>query len=491
MEPDGAVTKYYPFVSNETKNILESLMTNSDSYYEFVKKIGDLIFRTSVSVDIAFIGAAHAWRIQDLQLLETIRANYSESPRILAFTYPTTSLGDRMLYCRVVKEHVSSALNDTIADWFQVKLLVHQAYFCVAVIPTADTFDLLDRIRILISKNSDLECFLLNVELVEGIASSHDGDMTKALLSFMKSLELARKYNHQFLLSSCLRAVGNTLRNTNPNESIKYQEEANIVVNQLCVPQRMHEMRNDLGLTCFALGEYDLALESLLASLEVYDSGSGPDDTTSHNIANVYLEMGRYKEALEWIETSFQYHDGEGFPMMFALKAEILIRLQRFDKIEEYLDQAMKLALASGSETGIGRVHRARGIFESEMKHWPEAMSHLEEAYSYLEKTGAMIFHNSMLFELAKVELQLFKISKTVLNSESSGPWMSRLDAHAQKFNLPGIRMKAAILKAEYMETHGDVDSARNTLEDALGILDSPSVSSIREQIVQKLISLK
>ena len=61
------------------------------------------------------------------------------------------------------------------------------------------------------------------------------------------------------------------------------------------------------------------------------------------------------------------------------------------------------------------------------------------------------------------------------------------MDEHAQKYNLLGIRMKVAILKADYLNMRGDMASARNTLEEALGILDSPSVQSISSEIQERL----
>jgi hypothetical protein len=64
---------------------------------------------------------------------------------------------------------------------------------------------------------------------------------------------------------------------------------------------------------------------------------------------------------------------------------------------------------------------------------------------------------------------------------------MSKLKTHAEKMNYPGIRMQHALLKADYQILMNDYESARETLEAALIIHDSPSVKSLRKQISEKI----
>ncbi len=491
MEADGSITKYYPFVTNDTRDILESIMKRATNYYEFALKLGEYVTNVSSSDELAFIAAVHAWRIQEQPLLMKIRERYSESPGIIALTYPTISLGDRYQFGGEVGRIIDYDLKAELPDWVRIKLLLHRAYFCNAVLPSSEAFETLEKIGRLIERNSDLECFRVNEKLIESVTYSNEGDNTNALLSATKGLELARKYNHPYLTSSFLRAQGNLLRNLNPAIAFGYLEESNALINKLGVPQRMHEVRNELGLTCLVLGELDLALESFLSSLEVYETSLGPDDTTSLNISRLYAEMGNYLEALEWIKTSFDYHRGKGFSMMYSLKAEILIRLKRFDEIEELLDQAQKLAIASGSELGLGQVKRVQGIFEASMQRWPEAMSYFEEAHSYFEQLGTMLFINQILFELAKCEMEQAIETGIELDETVSGPWMTRLIHHAEKFKLPGIAMRAAILKAKFLKSREMDVVAREILEEALGILDSPSVQTIRNEIKDELLTLR
>ena len=43
MKPMGTITKYYPFVDEETKSILGTLMDGSSSYYDFVQQLCEVV----------------------------------------------------------------------------------------------------------------------------------------------------------------------------------------------------------------------------------------------------------------------------------------------------------------------------------------------------------------------------------------------------------------------------------------------------------------
>jgi len=488
---DGTIMKHFPFVSDETRGVLESVMKRAVNYYEFALDLGEFVLNQSSSEELALIAAVHAWRIQEQRLLQRMAEHFSESPGIVAFTYRTTSVQDRFEFAEVVSQNADAALEETLPSWIQVTLLSHKAYMGSTVFPIANTHENIEDIRRIIASDPELNCFLIYVNILQAILFIEEGDMTNGLHSSMKGLELARKYNHQYHLSSCLRSTGNILRNVNPVESIDYLEEANSVITKLGVPQRMHEVRNDLGLTFTVLGEYDLAVESYLSALEVYDSGLGPDDTVSFNLAHVYSQMGHHLDSLEWIDTAFNYHDGKGFSMMYSLKAESLIRMNKFEEVDALLDEAQQLALASESEHGIGRVHRARGIYAAAKELWPEAISHLEEAYSYLTSKDSILQTNAILLELARVESEQSMHSKTSLEDDVSGPWMTKLLQHARKYRLPGIAMQAAILQSDLLTSMNKTSLAREKLETALDILDSASVGSIRNEIKERLSGLE
>ena len=61
VEPLGTITKYYKFIDEETKTILDSLMDESSSYFDFVRRLCDVVLENEVPVNLAYIAAVQAW----------------------------------------------------------------------------------------------------------------------------------------------------------------------------------------------------------------------------------------------------------------------------------------------------------------------------------------------------------------------------------------------------------------------------------------------
>ena len=49
MEPLGSITVYFPFIDEETKNVLESIMEEAYNYYDFVKILTQRILETDLN----------------------------------------------------------------------------------------------------------------------------------------------------------------------------------------------------------------------------------------------------------------------------------------------------------------------------------------------------------------------------------------------------------------------------------------------------------
>jgi len=61
MKPMGTITKYYPFIDEETKDILDALMDESSSYYDFVQRLCEFTLNNEVPVNLAYLATVQAW----------------------------------------------------------------------------------------------------------------------------------------------------------------------------------------------------------------------------------------------------------------------------------------------------------------------------------------------------------------------------------------------------------------------------------------------
>ena len=78
MKPMGTITKYYPFIDDESKSILNSLMEESSSYYEFVQHLDDLILRRSL---LAMQGQLTMLLLEELADIGQVALSWSSDER--------------------------------------------------------------------------------------------------------------------------------------------------------------------------------------------------------------------------------------------------------------------------------------------------------------------------------------------------------------------------------------------------------------------------
>ena len=145
----------------------------------------------------------------------------------------------------------------------------------------------------------------------------------------------------------------------------------------------------------------------------------------------------------------------------------------------------MSLASAIESETALYLY--SRGLYELKSGNPQTAIDSLEQALAIFEQLNIQISINRCLIALTQAEIQLASESGT---EDSSGPWMVRLESHARKKDYPGIQMHAALMRAEFLAKQGRKEEAQEVLQDALDILDSPSVKTLRKKIKKMIDEL-
>jgi tetratricopeptide (TPR) repeat protein len=164
-----------------------------------------------------------------------------------------------------------------------------------------------------------------------------------------------------------------------------------------------------------------------------------------------------------------------------------LILLGRLDDADHHLNELHKLSLESATEDDQALFLHGRGLYELKSGNHQAAIDSLEQALLIFEQLNKQIGINRCLIALTQAEMQLASKSKT---EDTSGPWMVRLESHARKKDYPGIQMHAALLRAEFFAKQGRKEEAQEVLQEALTILDSPTVSTLRTRIQKMLDDL-
>jgi tetratricopeptide (TPR) repeat protein len=248
------------------------------------------------------------------------------------------------------------------------------------------------------------------------------------------------------------------------------------------VPYLIAEVLHDSSLVFEQAGEYDLAISSHLESIKILGGG----DTPYMALSRIYATIGNGQKALEWIEQAFDYVQHLEFPQLYIRKAWALALLKRLKDAESNLDAAHSLILKTGQDAQLGRYYHISGVLELARGNHQEAKDFLKQSYEIMSRWTMSTYLNVTLLDLARVEIlhdQATLDAKTAV----PGKWLSKLEQYATEHELVGIRMYAALLKADFYQKHSQHRDAYATLQEALNITDSPGVNTLRRMITIRM----
>ncbi len=475
----GTITKYYPFINEESKSILSSLMNDSRSYYDNVQRLAKLVLETEVSDDLVYIAAAQCWYAPEGTLRNAILEKYNSLASIKPWGYIWgTQERWNVEICQALLQSINSALKPPTENWKIVELLLAHA-FNLSNRPEA--VNLLSTAKAILNQEPDLLCFEPIVYLIEGDMFSLEGKAIDAMTSYRKAYELAIAKNDSVYEFFSIVSLGNCSRNRTPQESIDLFEQAYQIAQDLGTPVFTGEALHYVGLTYEILGEYDLAISSQLECLNEYPSTR--NEMIFGVLSRLYAIIGNGQASLEWANRSLEdkeYHMG------YLRKARALIILDRLDEAEMFLNTASKKVLQVGDDAHLARYHFVSGLLDLAIGEFTNAMSTLEQAYEIVYPRETLTYLNEILIALAKAELALLIRSRN-RNEVISGKWISILENHARSYNMPGIAMQAALMRSEVFKSQDQLQDAYETLRRALESSDSPGVKTLRKRITARL----
>ncbi len=488
MKPMGTITKYYPFIDEETQSILDILMKESSSYNDFVQKLCDVVITNEIPTNLAYISAVQAWWCRKEETMSLIQEKYTDESRIRPWGYiHSSTLTDQERYHDAVVEAIETALATSLEDWVATELHLLHAYFHFPVFgDNPSLIEPLEKSKILIDTNPLLRCFEPLVCPFEGWAQMRDGNTQDSISIYKKGRKLAETNNDSLFIYMNLNFLANTLRYLDNPESIKLFEDLFTLAQDLEVPYLMAEVLHDSAYTFETAGEYDLAISCQHESIKIMGGG----DTPYLALARIYATLGNGHEALESINQAFEYIGTVEFPTFYHRKAWALALMNRLEEAERYLTTASSLVLKTGQELQLARHYHVSGVVELARGDYLAALNNLEKSYEIIDRQHKGVYVNLTLLDLARAEILLADHSTDSTSSVAPGKWLAMLEKNALERNFIGIRMYAALLKSEFYEKHGQLKDAHATLMSALNLTDSLGVQTLRKKINERIREL-
>ena len=485
MEPIGIITNYFPFLEEETVDVLKAVMNQATNYYDFVVRLGNKACDEDVSLELVYMAAVHVFRIKERNILECLKDKYTDRPEIIIWTFPLLGDSDRTEYRDEYQEVRSKVTKLKLPDWFLIEIYSTLDDWFART--SAETSELIEKIESILNHNNGLDWYKMALIDMESSIHIKNGDFVSSILILQKGLELAEKYDDVYGVMSFNYFLANSLRNHNAKKALEYVEEYNRLAIFLGLPRSMELARHLMGFIHLTRGEYDMALECDFAAIEVYYHNTRPSSTMCGVISTIYSDIEDRTQALHWANEGLRAADGKASSFLHFVKSVALLLSGRLEDAEHHLDELHKLSLQSAAEEDQVCLLYGRGLYELKSKNPQAAIDNLEKALSISEQLNTQITVNRCLIALTQAEIQLASKSGT---DDCSGPWMVRLESHARKKEYPGIQMHAAILRAEFLMKQGRKIEAQQVLQDALDILDSPTVKTLRTKIKKMLDDL-
>jgi tetratricopeptide (TPR) repeat protein len=490
LKPMGTITKYYPFIDEETKGILNSLMEGSSSYYDFVQQLCEVVLNNDVPVNLAYLATVQAWWCRMRSTAKLLGEKYGDVPYIQPWVYVVDSgERDQVLVHDVVVEHIEKAIEHSIENWMEVDLHILHAFLHHPFGEVISLYEPLDKVKDLIATHPHLGCFESVLYAFEAIAKLKENNINDALEIVQKGKSLAKRHDDALYMYMNMLQEALVLSVVDVNKSASMFEDLYELVQELQIPAFETEILNDSSLLYETMGEFDLVISCHHEMMKILDgSDRRISDTTFIILARSYATLGDGQLALEWINKGMEDSGQFASAQMLICKAWALALVNRIDEAEKALENAYQQVIKTSFERHLADYYHVSGVIEQKNSNFLNALNMLEKAWEITNKLGAGgTNRNRVLIDLARVENLTLAQSKDDAKTVAPGKWLSTLEKYACERDLPGIKMYAALLKSEFYQNHGQLKDALATLQDALDITDSLGVQTLRFKINSRI----
>ncbi len=494
MDQLGTITKYYQFIDEETKSILNTLIDESSSYYDFVQRLCETVLKGEVPENLVYLAAIHAWLCRIRGTVMQLGEKYGDLPFIKPWLYIVDSgERDQVIAHDEVVEYIDKAIENSIEVWMEVNLHILHAFLHHPFGEVISLFEPLDKVKGLIATHPHLGCFESVLYAFEAIAKLKEDNINEALEILQKGKFLAKRYDDAVYMYMNILQEALILSAINVNESAAMFENLYELVQELQVPAFETEILNDSSLLYEVMGEFDLVISSHQEIMKIIDDIDGRlSDTTFIILSRAYATLGDGQLALEWINRGIEDSGQFEGAMMLISKAWALALVNRIDEAEKALETAYPLVIKAGFERHLADYYHVSGVIEQKNSNFSDALNMLEKAWEITNKIGMGGGNlNRALLDLARVENLISARSKDDMKVVAPGKWLSTLEKYAYERDLPGIKMYAGLIKSEFYQNQGQLKDALVILQDTFAITDSLGVQTLRRKITKQIQNLE
>lgn len=495
MRKIGTISKYYPFLPQSVRKQLDSAMSTSTDFHEFMGQLRGIVSQADATESLVHVAAFLAYYLDDIDLTRAIASEHGN----LLSVKPWVLLDRDSMQAenRDQLEAIDNLLASDPEDWIALKAHLLKAAILYLV---PQSYDSLRSAGEILDDNSDLDCFRDWYYLTQILPRRYEGDVELVSLLREKALNKSREYDDPVSEIVILMQQTEFMVNVDVARAMEFTQRASDLAEELGVPNLKIRAVQGVGMVSAVLGEYDLALHAWIESVDTLQKRGVPECHSYIRIAQLYADLGDGPNAVEWArmamevdEKAAKYGGLDDHICPHVAMAHASIVANKLDEAETYIEKSHAIALRSGQELLLSMYYYIQGLYDIASGDASSGQDTLARALEIYDRTGGHPANvNRCLIGLTKAEIDLFDArNQSDMDPSDSGLWMVRLENESRKRGLQGIQMQHALLKAEFQEKLGKTDLATETLEHALSAHDSPGVRTLRNRILDRIRDIR
>ncbi|MFX1560713.1 MAG: hypothetical protein ACFFBL_09000 [Promethearchaeota archaeon] len=500
MEPFGTITNFYPFLTEETREIVEATLREAEGYEDFVSKMVDIVLTQESTTDLTHFTVIQAWFSSNPTIFDKLRPRLREGATLKPWLFYRFE-GSREEFDAGFPPSLDEALESVSDDWIRLYLLLIGVWFYFPRIIVPYSHSCKEKAKELIESQPDLECFSVQLHMAMGRFARYETDIKEAMKKHEKAMETAEHYDDVIGKHDAQVGLAWCMKDSDASQAIALLDRSYQTFKSLGANYWASLTARHMGTLHTVIGEYDLAVEFRLEASRISEPAERDKWSDAIVFSRIYCDIDLPEEALEWTKNFMDWDESISSvikrllkskdPFLMMAVSRILIQLGQLERVPQLLSKISKLVLERGADEILMLYNFVSGLFELAIGNLDEGFQTMSDALTEAERFHWQVYVNSNLLELAKAEVKHFGKLESSGSIESPGRWMTHLEIHARKNGYPGIRLLHALLKAEYQEKIDESEAAMLTLQDALTFTDSLGVKTLRERILKRLDELE
>jgi tetratricopeptide (TPR) repeat protein len=484
VKPLGTITTCFPYVDEETKEILQSVMNEAKDYDDFAERLCEKAISEPLPELAIYFAFYHCYNQDKYDFLKRlIDANISTELTQCFGLVAAQRRGEDIEWSEYQKA-MFSALKHVENDWMACHIYIAwRVMIEIFQLPEAAVDN--ETLNILTSKienDEEYGFFLSQVYRIAATRLDTEGNLREAIKYFDMAISQAKKYDDQEALCWLLFGKANKVKQFNFNEALSLLEIMKKIVDELGLLSGRWGYLHELGHIAMAKGEFEKAIDYQNQCVANRLDQGLPVGLMRCVIASIYNQKGDGKTALKFLHESRDDY-GKGAEVLYQIQGTwAYLLLDTIDEASQCLEKARASSLKSGGEAHLAHIHFLEGLLVKKQGDLSSAIFSFRNALEIHERFQTVAYTNCTLMELVDAEIDIVTPKKDSDTLEVSGPYMRKLLDHIEEKDLPGTAAHAKLLLAKFRFKQGRIQESKKLVEEVFELSEKTEMHYLKDK---------